>query len=389
MMSSRQNRWRRVTTCPSRHLSTVAILFAALLPQALPLQAQERQQPTQTTQEGRRVHVVREGDTLWDLANFYLSDPFLWPEIYRINTMVVEDPHWIYPTEELLVPRPGEVAEPPPIAEREAVPRPEVERPPQMVEGATTVFAAPVLTRTTLTYQPTPPVPASAVTRGDFYRASRLMPLRELGPRGELVDVTWPRGYRIEPLSTVPRYGRIYLSHLGGEPPAPGDRVVLFRIGRRIGSYGHVIIPTGLATIAAVHEDVSTAIVTDLYERVLIGDQAVAAEMFEEEPGVFARPVSGGPSGRLIAPVREQIVPSVPDEVFIDLGRSQGIELGDEFDIYAPVRRSPTGYRVPEEHVASGRVVRVTEGTSTLRLLEQRHPTVARDLPVRMVRRMP
>jgi hypothetical protein len=335
------------------------------------------------------VHVVREGDTLWDLANFYLSDPFLWPEIYRINTMVVEDPHWIYPTEELLVPGPGEIAERPPIAEREAVPRPEVELPPQAIEGATTVFAAPALRRTTLTYQPTPPVPASAVTSGDFYGASRLMPLRELGPRAELVDVTWPRGYRIEPLSTVPRYGRIYLSHPGGEPPEPGDRVVLFRIGREIRPYGHVIIPTGMATIAAVDEEVSTAIVTELYERVLIGDQAVSAERFEEEPGVFARPVSAGPNGTLIAAVREQVVPSVPDQVFIDLGRSQGIGLGDEFDIYAPVRRSLTGYRLPEEHVASGRVVRLTEETATLRLLEQRHPTIAGGLPVRLVRRMP
>src|SRR4051812_14381163 len=50
------------------------------------------------------THTVKTGDTLWDLAQTYLKNPFRWPDIFRRNTDIVKNPHWIYPGEVIRIP---------------------------------------------------------------------------------------------------------------------------------------------------------------------------------------------------------------------------------------------------------------------------------------------
>ncbi len=42
------------------------------------------------------LHVVRRGDTLWDICFLYFNDPWQWPKIWSYNPQVT-NPHWIYP----------------------------------------------------------------------------------------------------------------------------------------------------------------------------------------------------------------------------------------------------------------------------------------------------
>jgi hypothetical protein len=42
------------------------------------------------------LHVVRSGDTLWDICFYYFNDPWQWPKIWSYNAQIT-NPHWIYP----------------------------------------------------------------------------------------------------------------------------------------------------------------------------------------------------------------------------------------------------------------------------------------------------
>lgn len=46
------------------------------------------------------IHLVRHGDTLWDLSDGYYGNPWQWPKIWSQNPQV-KNPHWIYPGDQL------------------------------------------------------------------------------------------------------------------------------------------------------------------------------------------------------------------------------------------------------------------------------------------------
>ena len=46
------------------------------------------------------IHVVRKGDTLWDLCASYYANPWGWPKVWSYNPQIV-NPHWIYPGDQI------------------------------------------------------------------------------------------------------------------------------------------------------------------------------------------------------------------------------------------------------------------------------------------------
>src|SRR4030042_3751758 len=73
-----------------------------------------------------QVYTIVKGDTLWDLAQKFLGNPFLWPQIWEQNKYI-RDAHWIYPGDPLVIGVKAEEVSPPAAPEQPQAPAPGAE----------------------------------------------------------------------------------------------------------------------------------------------------------------------------------------------------------------------------------------------------------------------
>jgi len=322
-----------------------------------------------------KQHVVKRGDTLWDIAHAYLGNSFLWPRIYDENKRIIKDPHWIYPGQRFTI-IPGQPGEPAIIQlEAPGQERTRFYHPPQ---GADTMDAGAEL--------------RPSVERGEYLGAAWIGDPDRTGTLGRMMDRVKVEGRadRLAQLALIE--DRLYVRmEPGTVPPAAGTELMMVRVDRLLAPHGSVMVPTARLAVERSDRDVMIVRMTKQYGMVLRGQRVVPVPAFLAPPVGTPRPVERGIEGELIGLLTEQPLHTVTEQGFVSIGRAQGLRIGDILEVYAPARptQAAPNVLVPPEPVARVLVIRLEDRTATVRVLNMTQPSLQPGLRVRLVARVP
>lgn len=380
------------------------------------------------------THVVAKGETLWSIARLYFNDPLLWPEIYRLNTATVEDPHWIYPGQVLQINGNADtttvvaqtdttkvVAQTPtpvdtvhadtvkadtmhavavdttPKADTTAVAAPpaaDTTGPPPPEETVSndngeTIFDHPITPKQQVenqlraylhqVYRPVRP--------GEFYSAGWLTEGEKL-PWGEVVGNTArPAITRLSQVTEAGQYEEIAISPPGNASYHVGDSLLLARRDRDVSGWGDVIVPVGIARVTTVQPKQVLGTVIQQYGRIHSGNLALPLEPFRNPGETRPAPVTQGLEGAIVAQRDLEPLAGTQTIYFIDKGRSEGVVPGDIFEAYRP----STGEMgsASEQVLVQFLIVHTREHSASALVIGITQPNIRAGTKVRLVRKMP
>ena len=419
---------KRTTIFPSRLGKFPLVVCLALGGLAVPsldragLAAQQptaqQAAPPQTTGPLPATHVVLRGETLWGLAQQLLGDPLLWPEIYRLNTAVIEDPHWIFPGEELRLGPGAEaagaagVAVAPAASGAEAAPAgqgditvsptaaadTEVAQAPQgpILNPATgpTIFGQQGRAHLSAgTLQLREQHAYRAVREGEYYASGFVLDAGEQLSAGSLLgNAATSSISRLTTTTTAMLYGYVVVVPPPGDALKRGDILLSYDMPRIIPDYGAVVRPTGLLKVTAVGGpgEHATAQVVAVYQTIDGGQSVMRADAYRSAAGVRPTPVpaDSGIRGEVIDLRSPHEVVNDQDVLFINKGSGDGVHLGD---IFLVSRTSPeqAGVGAVVQNQARILIVHSRPHTATGVIIQVDRPDIRPGSAVRQLYRMP
>jgi hypothetical protein len=360
---------------PVRLALPVALLAvaAATASAQQPLSSQSSQQPPQ-----QREHVVRRGDTLWDLARTYLDNPFHWPRIFEANRQVVEDPHWIYPAERLIIPPILQA----PLAQYPITGHPAL--PPVSPPASAEAGPTPATANAAAAAAPAPAVDLRrpVVSAGEYVTLPWLSSQPEAALVGRIRAKADPAadGERMPP--ALYPHERVHVAVTGAA--VAGDGLLVVRAGRRVGMAGRIVEPLAILRVESVTGGVAVARVVSQFGDARVGDDVMRMTPVPAIGTGPAEAVSSGLPGLLLEFLSVEPLYGTTDLAFLSVGAADGVGIGDEFAVYVPATSG-----APAEQVGVVRVVRAEGRSSTARVVSVSSTALQGGLPVHLIRKMP
>jgi LysM domain-containing protein len=247
------------------------------------------------------LHVVRRGDTLWDICWFYFNDPWQWPKIWSYNPQIT-NPHWIYPGDLVrLLPR-GVFAQ-------------------QEPEGGGQGSGAGSGSAT----QPTDVVPPPQRSTQVGIKQTAFVEKSDLD-KSSAIDGS------VDEKVLLGNGDSVYLSYPPGKPPKVGEKYSIYQPGNPVasgntdvGAYVHVL---GTVEVVSVKQDKrARGVIVEANQEIERGAKVgPLLTTFRTVPPV---PPKVNAQGTVVAMLTYDQLVGQGEVVFIDLGRRSGVEVGN------------------------------------------------------------
>ena len=326
------------------------------------------------------VHVVKRGDTLWDLANAYLKNPFRWPEVFQRNTDIVENPHWIYPGETIRIP--SSEVKPEVLARIATKPAPSADR---------TVFSSLpgglIPDRIGSNGEVLGRMDISGVTRGEIESAP--FATRRGGPvnNGRLAAAYDRPG--IKSAAGERRFqlhDRVFVDLPRGVAGNAGDMLLAYRLGEDIGDDAQVVIPTGLIRIESSALGKPMGRIVKQFGEIVLDQALIQLESIAATTG-RAVAVPPGPAEKVVYVANDPVLPSLQNYVLLSAKSANGVRVGDQFTLIDD--SVDPKYPAPAVPAAIAEVVRVTPFAVTVIIVDHEQPRIYAGMIARLSARAP
>ena len=330
-------------------------------------------------------HTVKKGDTLWDIAKYYLKDPFKWPQVFHANTDIVKNPHWIYPGQVLTI-------------DADAV-KPEIAA--KVMDGGTvvaqiqtraqaaTVFAPATSPSFAQNVKSTTIPPTLTVRAGEYEAAPYVISGRHAPHAGQVVGPVDVPALGLKSDAGFKLFDRVYVSFPADQSLTVGERVTVARDESAITDIGRVVEPSGVVRIDSIAgPGRAIGMIVSQFAPISAGQRIFP--MGRSFEATTVRPVRGTYplTAKLLWIQGSPRLPSVQTYVILGVTDADGVRIGDQFTLLDDRSRAE-GADAPVEGTATVTIIRVTPFASTGIIVNQVQPEVRAGMPARLSAKMP